>query len=254
MASRNTKNSLLHGISSLVLVAAGVGAAQAAGSLTTLKPPAQQAQSIGNFIVAGPRADAFQIIYPPSNVERSGFVHTNIEIALPPGGFKPAAVPDSGPPAAGRLIETPASIACAYRLVPVASGCNPNIVTTVPSGGSKAIAIVDAYDYPAALSDLNVAISQFGLAPANLQVVYGTGNPASGCVNGPQPVNVGDSGWDIEAALDLQIVHAMAPGAKIYFVEAASNSYTDMFNAVSVATKCVQASGGGEEFEQLGGR
>ncbi len=253
MATRNPKNYLLHGISLSALVAAGVGTAQAAGNLSTLKPPAQQLQTTGNLIMAGPRANAFQIYYPPSNIEKKGFVHTNVKIALPPGGFKPTVVPDTGPPQAGHLFETPASIACAYRLVPVASGCNPNIVTTVPSGGSKAIAIVDAYDYPAALSDLKVAISQFGLALANLQVVYGTGNPASGCVNGPQPPNVGTSGWDVEAALDLQIVHAMAPAAKIYFVEAASNSFTDMFNAVSVATKCVQASGGGEQSNSWGG-
>ena len=41
------------------------------------------------------------------------------------------------------------------------------------------------------------------------------------------------------------MAHAMAPSAQIYLVEAKSNSNADLFNAVQVATKCVQAAGGG---------
>ena len=40
-------------------------------------------------------------------------------------------------------------------LVMAVTGCNPNTFKTVPSGGSKAIAVVDAYNYPTAMADLN---------------------------------------------------------------------------------------------------
>src|SRR5579862_9858811 len=48
-----------------------------------------------------------------------------------------------GVPFGGFAFETPASLACVYRLVPFVPFCNPNVVTTNPSGGSKLIAIVD---------------------------------------------------------------------------------------------------------------
>jgi hypothetical protein len=38
----------------------------------------------------------------------------------------------------------------------------------------------------------------------------------------------------------------MAPGARIYLVEAASDSLADMLTAVAVANQCVAANGGGE--------
>src|SRR5262249_34252213 len=137
----------------------------------------------------------------------------------------------SGPPYAGYFYETPASLACVYQLPaqsPEFPGCNPNdanLATANPTGGSRAIAMVDAYHYPTAMQDLQVFSAQFGLpAPTsgqggNFQVVY---------ANGRQPrVN---SNWNLEAALDIQWAHAMAPNAKIYLVEAASNGYTDLLS------------------------
>src|SRR5450756_245603 len=51
-------------------------------------------------------------------------------------------------------------------------------------------------------------------------------------------------GWAQEAALDIEWAHAMAPSAKIVLVEAASNSFADLFAAVDVATAQVTANGG----------
>ena len=120
------------------------------------------------------------------------------------------------------------------------AGCNPNLATTNVTTGSRSIAFVDAYDYPGAQSDLTVFSSQFDLpAPsaANFRVVYATGaRPPSGV----------RSGWDLEAALDLDISHGLAPRAKLYLVEAASNSLPDMFQAVTRAAGLVAADGGGE--------
>jgi kumamolisin len=188
--------------------------------------------------VAGP-----QLLMPRSNIAQPGHFGTHLRIVAPQGGLQATAT--SGPPQSGMLVETPASLACVYRLVPVASGCNPNVVTAVATGGSRAIALIGAYDYPQAAADLNHYIAQFGLAAADFTVIYGTGNPANGCVNGAKPP-ADTTGWNTEAAVDIQMAHAMAPGAKLYLVEAASSSFADMHNALAVATTCVQAAGGGE--------
>src|SRR4029453_7372103 len=115
------------------------------------------------------------------------------------------------------------------------------------TGGTHAIAIVDAFDYPTAENDLNVFSSQFGLPPCTtangcFQKVYASGTkPRKNC------------GWAQEAALDIEWAHAMAPSAKIILVEAASNSFADLFQAVSVANSLpgvqqVLMSWGGSEF------
>jgi kumamolisin len=120
--------------------------------------------------------------------------------------------------------ETPASIRPVYN---------------VPStGGAQTIAIVDAFDYPTAEHDLGVFSSQFGLPACTT---------ANGCfkrvfASGSQPQ--GNCGWNQEAALDVEWAHAMAPDAQIVLVEAASNSFTDLFTAVDVATAQVTSGGG----------
>jgi subtilase family serine protease len=60
-------------------------------------------------------------------------------------------------------------------------------------------------------------------------------------------------GWEIEEALDIEWVHAMAPGAKIFLVEANSNSFTDLLTAEDVAGTKVAAAGGGEVSNSWGG-
>jgi subtilase family serine protease len=149
---------------------------------------------------------------------------------------------------AGIFFETPASLACIYQLVPIeVPGCNPNVVTTNVAKGSKAIAIVDAFHYPGALGDLRTFSSQFGLpAPtsSSFEVVYATGT---------RPPDGTGSGWDVEAALDIQYAHGLAPNAKVYLVEAASDSFSDLFQAVDKATQLVATAGGGEVSMSWGG-
>jgi subtilase family serine protease len=177
--------------------------------------------------------------------------HTNYKMFVPNAGMASAQTSleapaqSGGPPYAGYFYETPASLGCVYQLVPVAEGCNPNTVTTSPSGGSRAIAIVDAYHYPTAMSDLSVFSAQFGLpAPtsANFQVVF---------ANNRQPQVNAD--WNIEEAMDIEWAHAMAPSAKIYLVEAASSNFSDLLQAVSVANSLVSSAGGGEVSISWGG-
>lgn len=177
----------------------------------------------------------FPVFIPGSTIENQGdqgnMAHTNHVISLRSPGGAPATPAGYGP----------SQLAAAYSFTP---------------GGSGTIAIVDAYHYPTAYSDLTTFSKQFsGLrvlpqctstnplktAPCFAQV-YATGR---------QPK--GNCGWNQEAALDIEWAHAMAPNASIVLVEAASASYTDLFNAVQVAANIVNANGAGEVSMSWGG-
>ena len=182
----------------------------------------------------GQGQDHAPIQIPDSSVDRPAehgrAAHTNHLIRI-------------GPEAMGSAPrgETPSSIASVYSL------------TNLQGSGAGVIVIVDAYHYPTALNDFNVFANQFGLPrevstdPLNannqvFHVVYASGSkPRSNC------------GWAQEAALDIEWAHAMAPNAKIVLVEAASNSFADLFQAVDVASSIANAqevsmSWGGSEF------
>lgn len=178
----------------------------------------------------------------PRNASGERMASTTLRLFVPSStqmhfGAK-AIQPYELPPLPGYLYETPASLACIYDLVskPL-KGCNPNSTTVNASGGSKAIAIVDAFDDPTALSDLETYAAQFGLPIPKLSVVY-----ASGSEPGEDPTG----GWEIEESLDLDMALAFAPDAHIYLVEATDNSFANLFNAVRVASGLVAEAGGGE--------
>lgn len=177
----------------------------------------------------------------PPNAQGQMMARTHLRIFVPSAekmNFGKAVQPSELPPFPGFLFETPASLGCVYRLVPnPVHGCNPNVTTENPSGGSRAIALVDAFDDPTAVSDLAAFSAQFGLAPPDLTVVYSAGTEP-----GLDPTG----GWELEEALDTQWSHAMAPGAKLFLVEAPTNSLDNLFNAVIVASNLVAAAGGGE--------
>jgi subtilase family serine protease len=181
----------------------------------------------------------------PQSGASSGQAHTNIHIFQHNGMPVTNTVsPHAGPPVTGYFCETPASVACIYNLVTPVPGCNPNSVSLVPSGGSRAIAIVDAYSAPNAMADLTAFSRQFGLplpTTATFQVVYAT-------ANGTQTTSAPayDSGWEVEQSLDVQWAHAMAPNAKIFLVQAASNSFADLLGAELLAGRLVAAAGGGQ--------
>jgi subtilase family serine protease len=166
--------------------------------------------------------------------------YTNVAVFVP-------AVPIEPPTAAAAaplpyFIETPASIACIYGLVPKSNGCNPNSVRTNPTGGAKAIAIVDAYDAPNIADDLKSFSERFNLPPPNLTVVF---------AGGTRPTV--DKGWELEISLDVEWAHAMAPNAKIILVEAANSQYASLLAAVDQATQLLAAQGGGQVSMSWGG-
>jgi subtilase family serine protease len=199
-------------------------------------------------------------ITPPSSIANPGDAgvraHTNLQIWAVPLNSAPNA---SGPPFPGNFYQTPASLACIYGFQPLVPGCNPNVVTANPGGGSHAIAIVDAYDNPNAYEDLQNFSTQFGvtaITPSSFQVVYAPpgGTAPGSCTGAPvQPASALLYGWDIEESLDVQYAHAMAPLATIYLVEAQSNYDSDLYCAGAVASELVAAAGGGEVSMSWGG-
>ncbi len=116
----------------------------------------------------------------------------------------------------------PADIQSAYRL----GGLQPAAGATV--------AIVDAYDDPAAESDLATYRSTYGLPACTT---------ANGCFakvneNGATaPLPAGDYGWAEEISLDLDAVSAACPGCHILLVEANGPNTDDLMAAVDTAAR-----------------
>jgi subtilase family serine protease len=116
------------------------------------------------------------------------------------------------------------------------------------NGSGQTIAIVDAYDDPNAEADLAKYRSYYGLpacttANGCFKKVSQTGSTTS--------LPRGDSGWSEEMSLDLDMVSAIAPNAKILLVEAKSatmaNLGTAVNEAVTLGAKFVSNSYGGSE-------
>jgi hypothetical protein len=94
------------------------------------------------------------------------------------------------------------------------------------------IAIVDAYGYTNAESDLATYRSYYGLPACTT---------ANGCfkkvnqngVQGSYPAQ--NTGWAQESALDLDMASAICPNCSLILVEADSSSYSDLSTAVNTA-------------------
>lgn len=118
------------------------------------------------------------------------------------------------------------------------------------TGGKGTIAIIGAYDSPSLESDLGIFNQQFGLP-------YCT--KSNNCLEiHPMAGNISPGGsWEAEGALDTQWAHAIAPQAKILFVEAKSASGKDLLAAVDYARSradvvAVSMSWGGGEYSSEG--
>ncbi|MEI9929178.1 MAG: hypothetical protein WDM89_01075 [Rhizomicrobium sp.] len=103
---------------------------------------------------------------------------------------------------------------------------------TTSGSSSTVIAIVDAFGYTNAESDLGVYRSNFGLPACTT---------ANGCFQklnqkgkqGPYPDQ--DIGWAQESALDVDMASAMCPNCHIWLFEANSNSFKNLAAAVDEA-------------------
>lgn len=183
-----------------------------------------------------------------SRLRADGTAHTRIHGLVRYGRPMGTAAPDG-------TSETPASLACVYKVVTPVTGCNPETVTAVATGGSRTIAIVDAYDDPTAAHDLGVFSAQFGLpaiTSANFEVVYATTANGIATTTTKRPAADPTGGWEVEESLDIEMAHSLAPNAKIILVEAASASNAALMAAEQVAVQLVSAAGGGEVSNSWG--
>jgi subtilase family serine protease len=115
---------------------------------------------------------------------------------------------------------TPAQLQDAYNL-------------TGLSSGGRTVAIVDAYGYPSLEQDLATFRSHFGLSACTT---------ANGCLtimdqNGGTNYPRTDVGWDQEQALDVDAVSAACPDCKILVVQASTNSFANLGQAVITASQ-----------------
>src|SRR5712692_7053151 len=114
------------------------------------------------------------------------------------------------------------------------------------TGAGQIIGIVTAYDDPNAEADLATFNSNFRLTSCTT---------SNGCFKKIYAGGVAppvDQTWALEASVDVQWAHAIAPSAKIYLIEARSNSVADLLSAVDVAVNngaaIVSMSFGGLEY------
>ncbi|MFI9252812.1 S8 family serine peptidase [Streptomyces sp. NPDC053069] len=83
------------------------------------------------------------------------------------------------------------------------------------TGKGRTIVIVDSFGSPTVQHDLDVYSKQFGLPSTKVKVVKW------GHVPKFDPKNSDMTGWAGETTLDVEMAHAVAPGAKIVLVETA---------------------------------
>jgi subtilase family serine protease len=112
-------------------------------------------------------------------------------------------------------------------------------IPSAPVTGTPTVALVDAYDDPAAESDLGVYRAQYGLPACT---------SANGCFRkvsqtGSSSLPRANSGWASEIALDLEMVSAACPACKILLVEATSSSTANLGVAANYAAGQVGTGG-----------
>jgi hypothetical protein len=140
---------------------------------------------------------------------------------LPAHGVAARAVPGSPSSSAG---YEPSDLRNAYNLAAAAAAF----------GHGRTVALVDAYDDPAAESDLASYRSYFHLPACTT---------ANGCfrkVNqlgaaSPLPPASGSTGWATEESLDLDMVSAICPNCHIILVEADDNQLSNLSAGVAAA-------------------
>ncbi len=151
--------------------------------------------------------------------------------------------------AVGYLSYSASQIRAAYGIssIPIAGGATPD-------GTGQTIAIVDPYNDPDILTDLDLFDESMNTTTNTSPTLYQQYGPSSSFMNvynqtGTNITNlIGDSGqdgvppedptggWESEETLDVEWVHAIAPGARIDFIECSgSGQYYGCFVGAATA-------------------
>jgi subtilase family serine protease len=149
-----------------------------------------------------------------------------------------------GNPMNGKPVAQPLATPSGYGPADLRSAYN------IPAGAGSAtytIAIVDAYGYPNAESDLATYRAQYNLPACTTQ---------NGCFKkvdqrGGSKFPRMDTGWAQETALDLDMASAMCPNCHILLVEGDTNSFANLAaaenTAANMGAKAISNSYGGSE-------
>ncbi len=140
--------------------------------------------------------------------------------ALKRSGIKPLTAdvsPNAIPAGVG---YGPSQLQAAYALTAAAAS----------NGAGRTVAVVDAFDYPNAASDLNAYRSAAGLPAVNFRKVNQNGQTSP--LPAAAPAN---DDWTLEAALDLDMASAICPLCNIVLVEAQDDSSDGLFIAQNAA-------------------
>jgi len=156
-----------------------------------------------------------QCFYPPTSVTfASGTTTATYE-----GNRYGAPITNTAPGTMAPCGYQPSDIQTAYNLKPLyQAGLN---------GRGTTIAIVDAFGSTTIAKDAQAFSQAMGLPPVDLTIV---GTPTES--NFSTDAN---AGWAAETTLDVEWVHAIAPGAKILLVVAPTNENSDLFAAIAKA-------------------
>lgn len=238
-------------IASAIAVSVTLTPARAADGLVTIEGmqvlPGEITPGVGQVLTP------FSSLAQPGDLGRRAHTHYKIFKTFQPLTVSPAKAGPAQFLSSNADWNTPASAACIYGLVSPTRGCDPRKVTTDATGGSQAIAIVDAFHDPTALQDLQTFSTLMGLPSPDLEVIYCSSTRCG--VRKPPPFcqTSDECGWIGEISLDVQWAHAMAPQAKIILVEANSDSFADLILAEDAAATAVARAGGGEVSNSWGG-
>lgn len=101
------------------------------------------------------------------------------------------------------------------------------------TGKGQTVAVVDAFNDPYAAADLDTYSAQMGLP--GICVRKKQKNCFTFTQVQPDGIGGSDPGWGLEASLDVQMVHALAPEANIVLVESFDNGLDSMFRAIDYA-------------------
>ncbi len=115
----------------------------------------------------------------------------------------------------------PADVVQAYGLGGITFS-SPSGQPVIADGSGQTIALIEAYHDPNLVSDLQTFDQTFGLPAAAVTVDDLAGSRTSDV-------------WASEEMLDVEWAHAIAPGAHLLVVEAASQNLGDLIHAVDVA-------------------
>ena len=156
-----------------------------------------------------------QCFYPPTTESFSGGGVS----ATYQGNLYGAPITNTAPGTKAPCGYQPSDIRTAYNLMPLYQHGLDGTGTT--------IAIVDAYGSTTIATDVQVFSAAMGLPPAKLKII---GTPTESNFSGDA-----NESWATETTLDVEWVHAIAPGATIVLVVTPTNLFSDLFAGIVTA-------------------